>query len=51
MLKLKVLNGLIEYVEVKPKVKKVITNYNYQHAKQAIIEREEIRLKMVEMLG
>ena len=51
MLKLKVVNGLIEYVEVKPKVKKVITTYNYQHAKQAIIEREEIHLKMVKMLS
>lgn len=51
MLKLKVVNGLIEYVEVKPKVKKVITTYNYQHAKQTIKEREEIRLKVVKMLS
>jgi hypothetical protein len=51
MLKLKVINGLIEYVEVKPKKKKVTTTYSYKHAKQAIKEREKIRLKMVEMLS
>ena len=50
MRKWKLINGVIESVDIKPK-KKVITTYNYQHAKQAIKEREEIRLKMVEMLG